>query len=147
MEKIRVSKKFSFELAHALHNYDGDCKNIHGHSYKLIITLIGPILNENENPKNGMVVDFKFIKNIVQDQIIKKYDHALILSHKSSVELIDMMKKINEKTIISDFQPSCENILIAIKNQLLEFLPRNLSLFSVRLYETSDSYAEWNASD
>ena len=72
MEKIRVSKKFSFELAHALHNYDGDCKNIHGHSYKLIITLIGPILNENENPKNGMVVDFKIIKNIVQEQIIKK---------------------------------------------------------------------------
>ena len=58
-----------------------------------------------------------------------------------------MIKKINQKTIISDFQPSCENILIAIKNQLIEFLPKNLSLFSVRLYETSDSYAEWNASD
>ena len=70
MAKIRVTKFYDFEMAHALWNYDGLCKNIHGHSYKLFVTVIGePINNENDN-KNGMVIDFSDLKKIVKEKLL-----------------------------------------------------------------------------
>ena len=63
---IRVTKEFSFEMAHALWNYDGPCRNVHGHSYRLFVTLYGKPLEEQDNPKNGMVIDFSDLKRIVK---------------------------------------------------------------------------------
>ena len=70
MEKIRITKEFKFEMAHALHGYDGLCKNIHGHSYKLWVTIRGEIRNEKGHQKDGMVMDFDVIKQIVKPEII-----------------------------------------------------------------------------
>ena len=55
---IRITKIFTFETAHVLYNYDGKCKNMHGHSYKLFVTVKGIPINDLDHPKNGMVVDF-----------------------------------------------------------------------------------------
>ena len=77
---IRVTKEFNFEMAHALFNYDGPCKNIHGHSYKLAITVKGKPISDTSNIKQGMVIDFSVIKEIVNKVIIEKYDHALVLN-------------------------------------------------------------------
>ena len=74
---IRITKEFKFEMAHALHGYDGLCKNIHGHSYKLFVTVKGKIKNEKGNTKDGMVLDFTSLKDIVKKHIILKYDHSL----------------------------------------------------------------------
>ena len=64
MRNVRVTKEFTFEMAHALWNYDGACKNIHGHSYHLFISIIGEPLQDEDNPKFGMVIDFKDLKLI-----------------------------------------------------------------------------------
>ena len=60
------------EMAHALHGYDGLCKNIHGHSYRLWVTIIGEVLQEKDNVKNGMVLDFSLLKKIVKPDIVDK---------------------------------------------------------------------------
>ena len=86
MMKIRVTKEFDFEMAHALKNYDGLCSNVHGHSYQLSVCIIGEVLNDEENPKNGMVADFSDIKKMVKTHIINKLDHSLMLPGKEPTQ-------------------------------------------------------------
>jgi 6-pyruvoyltetrahydropterin/6-carboxytetrahydropterin synthase len=62
MSKIRITKQFSFETGHALYGYDGKCKNVHGHSYKLSVTVIGSPISDSNNVKYGMVIDFGDLK-------------------------------------------------------------------------------------
>ena len=147
MTKIRITKEFRFESAHALLGYDGPCKNIHGHSYKLAVTVLGEPLNDSYSPKHGMVMDFGVLKQIVNDNIVKPFDHALILNAKT--ENIDLLltKSMFEKLILSDYQPSCENFLIDFVERIKNKLPQNIKLFSIRLDETSNSFAEWYAAD
>ena len=144
MNTIRLTRKFEFETAHLLTNYDGKCKNIHGHSYKLFVTIIGKPETNPESPKLGMVIDFTEIKDIVNKNIIDKLDHNIILSRKSTLleQLVD-----NSNVYISDFQPTAENILVHIAEILKEKLPPSIKLFSLRLYETENSCAEWYLSD
>jgi len=59
---IRISKEFKFETGHALFGYDGLCKNVHGHSYKLTVTLMGTPISDSKNVKFGMVMDFSDLK-------------------------------------------------------------------------------------
>lgn len=84
---IRITKKFDFEAGHALFGYDGKCKNLHGHSYKLYVTVIGEPINNPHNVKNGMVIDFGDLKRIVQEQIIDAFDHAMVFNELSSQSL------------------------------------------------------------
>ena len=81
--KIRITKKFTFETAHAIHGYDGLCKNIHGHSYKLNVTVIGTPINNPEDVKYGMIIDFSDLKKIVREEIVIPFDHATVLNYKS----------------------------------------------------------------
>jgi 6-pyruvoyltetrahydropterin/6-carboxytetrahydropterin synthase len=147
MNNIRVSKKFTFDLAHALLNYDGLCKNIHGHTYTLTITLIGKPYHLQNDSKDGMVVDFSEIKKIVQSQIISKFDHALVLNENSNPNLIASLKECAYKIVFTKFQPSCENLLIDIKDELMPLFTNNATLYAIRLDETPTSYAEWFIND
>ena len=79
MSKIRITREFSFEGAHALGGYDGKCCHIHGHSYRLAVTVTGEPVVEENSPKKGMVMDFTDLKKIVGDNIIDKFDHALVM--------------------------------------------------------------------
>ncbi|MEO6902427.1 MAG: 6-carboxytetrahydropterin synthase [Bacteroidia bacterium] len=142
---IRVTKEFTFEIAHALYGYDGPCKNIHGHSYQLSVTLKGKPVNDNLSPKNGMVVDFSIIKNIVTAEIIEPCDHALILNNKTSKTLTSSLE--NQKLIQVDFQPTCENLIIYFVSKLQNSLPAETILHHLLLKETSTSYAEWYFED
>ncbi len=147
MSKIRITKEFKFESAHALLGYDGPCKNIHGHSYKMAVTLIGEPICDATSPKNGMVMDFGELKQIVNESIVKPFDHALILNDKSKDVHSDEIKSLSGKLILAAYQPSCENLLIDFAEKIKNKLPLNVSLFSIRLDETSNSYAEWYAED
>lgn len=143
--KIRLTKEFEFEMSHALHNYDGLCKNIHGHSYKLFITVRGcPILDEN-SAKNGMVMDFGDLKEIVFQEIIQPFDHALVLYNKS--KLLEKINSKDTKLIVLDYQPTCENFLIDFVNRINLRLDKNIELVKIKLHETSNSFAEWYLED
>src|SRR5690606_42000445 len=80
MNIVRVTKSFNFETAHALYGYDGKCKNIHGHSYNLFVTVKGTPIQEADNPKFGMVIDFADIKKIVKNEDVDKFDYAILLN-------------------------------------------------------------------
>ena len=147
MTKIRVTKEFHFEMAHALKNYDGLCKNIHGHSYKLFVTVMGTPISDITNPKVGMLIDFGDLKRLVNNEITNVFDHAFVLSSKSDFDLSETSHEMFGNTIFVDYQPTCENMVIDFAQRISTILPDNLSLHSLRLYETVTSYAEWFASD
>ena len=143
MSIIKITKQFSFEMAHALRNYDGLCRNIHGHSYKMDITLAGQPLHDESSPKNGMVMDFGDLKRLVNEEIISLLDHALVLNAKTDAQLVDVLKQNYEKIVIVDFQPTTENLLNFIAGKIQTRLSNDVKLTCVRLRETDTSYAEW----
>jgi len=148
MAKIRVTKAFDWEMAHALDHHDGKCHNIHGHTYSLEVTFIGEITDEPGAAKDGMVVDFADIKRIVKSKIVDVYDHALVLRDDSRfLSVLDT--KLNPRLMLKPYQPTCENLLLdmveTVKNSLNA--SDGVSLHSAMLRETKTSYAEWFASD
>jgi 6-pyruvoyltetrahydropterin/6-carboxytetrahydropterin synthase len=147
MTTIRISKEFTFDMAHALLNYDGLCKNIHGHSYTLVVTVIGSPVKDDNSPKNGMLIDFKDLKHIIKQQIIDKFDHALVLNSASDEDLVEMLNRHYDKIVLLDYQPTTENMIADMAGRIKALLPENLALYSLRLRETPSSYAEWYAGD
>lgn len=148
MAQIRITKKFSFETAHALYGYDGKCKNLHGHSYKLYVTVIGTPIHDSNNPKFGMVIDFGDLKKIVKEEIEDVFDHATLFNKNSphldlAQELIDR----GHHVLLLDYQPSTEMMVLDFVEKIKSKLPETIKLHSLKLQETETSYAEWFASD
>jgi 6-pyruvoyltetrahydropterin/6-carboxytetrahydropterin synthase len=144
---IRVTKEFSFEMAHALWNYDGPCRNVHGHSYRLFVTLFGKPLDEQDNPKNGMVIDFSDLKKIVKQEIVDVFDHSVVVSRQFDMGKKDMFSALFGNTVLVDYQPTCENLVTDFAGRISRLLPDGITLHSLKLYETATSYAEWYAAD
>ncbi len=142
-----MTKEFTFETAHALWNYDGPCRNVHGHSYKLFVTLSGEPLNDPENPKNGMLIDFGDLKELVNNKVVKVFDHAVVISNMVEKKKLDALIHIFGNVLVVDYQPTCENLVTDIAERICKNLPVNTRLHSLRLYETATSYAEWFADD
>lgn len=150
MEKpmnIRVTKVFTFDMAHALFGYDGPCKNIHGHTYKLSVTLIGSPIQDTTNPKEGMVIDFTDFKKIVKDEVIDVFDHILVLKADTPHAKIKGLTDNFERVMFTAYQPSCENLLMDMLTRIQVKLPMSIELKNVRLEETPTSYAEWFKED
>lgn len=147
MAKIRVTKQFGFEMSHALTNYDGLCKNIHGHSYKLQITILGEPMMSPGDPKDGMVIDFSVLKKLVKKQIVDPLDHSLMVNNIAAHEKLTGLGEMYERQHLVNFQPTTENLVLYIAEKIKKLLPEHLELFGVRLYETSSSFAEWFAID
>ena len=148
MSKIRITKKFRFEAAHALYGYDGKCKNIHGHNYNLFVTVIGVPVSDSSNVKNGMVMDFGDLKKIVNSEIIEKFDHSVIFNKKSPhKELADNLVNDGNKVVMADYQPTIEQMVIDFANKISSKLPNDVKLHSLKLEETETSYSEWFTTD
>ena len=148
MAKIRITKKFRFEAAHALHGYDGKCKNIHGHNYKLFVTVIGKPIGDNSNVKFGMVMDFDDLKKIVKSQIVEEFDHSVIFNKNSPhKDLAQELTGHGHKVILANYQPTIEEMIIDFADRISSHLPENIKLHSLKLEETETSYSEWFATD
>jgi len=148
MTKIRITKKFRFEAAHALYGYDGKCKNIHGHNYKLFVTVVGSPTSDSSNVKFGMVMDFDDLKKIVKAEIIKEFDHSVIFNKNSPhKKLADDLIKNGHKVVLADYQPTIEEMIIDFANKISSKLPSEIKLHSLKLEETETSYSEWFAAD
>ena len=141
MKTIRITKQFKMEMAHALHGYDGLCKNIHGHSYKLWVTLRGDIKDEPGHKKDGMVLDFSMLKKLVKPTIIDKYDHSLVLNANSPHADIDL--SAFEKVFHLPYQPTSENLVNDFAEKIIAMLPEHIILYKIVLSETENSFAEW----
>ena len=148
MAKIRITKQFDFETGHALYGYDGKCKNVHGHSYKLAVTVMGTPIDDISNTKCGMVIDFGDLKRIVTTEIVDKFDHATVFNKNTPhIELAAELKKRGHDVILVDYQPTSEMMLIDFSKKIQAQLPEEIHLFSIKLQETGSSHAEWFASD
>ena len=148
MSKIRITKQFSFETGHALYGYDGKCKNVHGHSYKLSVTVIGSPITDANHVKFGMVIDFTDLKKIVKAEIVDVFDHATVFNKNTPhVELANELKERGHHVILVDYQPTSENMVIDFANKIKKHLPDTISLHSLKLQETETSFAEWYQSD
>jgi 6-pyruvoyltetrahydropterin/6-carboxytetrahydropterin synthase len=141
---ITITKEFSFEAAHALEGYDGPCRNIHGHSYKLSVTVTGKPITDPASPKKGMVMDFSDLKKIVKTQIVDPLDHALILPSDTGIRFSSEAAGQFAKIHMVDYQPTSENLLIDFAKKIRALLPGGVRLTSLRLRETANSYAEWH---
>jgi len=131
-------------MAHALYGYDGPCKNIHGHSYQLEVTVSGEPRNDPSHPKHGMVMDFSDLKKIVNETIVGPLDHALLLNGNSPHKNIPQLDQNFEKVLFVDYQPTCENMLLDFKNRIIKRLPHSVKLVNLKLKETPNSFAEWS---
>ena len=148
MSVIRLTKEFTFEAAHMLEGYDGLCREIHGHSYRLFVTIKGEPMSDPNSPKLGMVMDFGMLKRIVNEQIVDRLDHSFMMRNTLAAEQVanDLGYRFS-KIVLTDYQPTCENMLSDFAERLLGALPEDVELCKLRLHETARSFAEWYASD
>jgi len=147
MNQIRITKEFRFEAAHALTGHDGLCKNIHGHSYLLSVTVAGIPVTDPASAKLGMVMDFGDLKKLVREHIVNPIDHALLLHEQSPLAFLRQAEGPCENIILLPYQPTSENLLLDFAKKIGSLLPDGIRLHSMRLRETETSYAEWFADD
>jgi 6-pyruvoyltetrahydropterin/6-carboxytetrahydropterin synthase len=140
---LSVTKIFRFETAHAILGYAGSCKNIHGHSYVLHVTVRLNDASDDFLPAPGFVIDFKELKAILNEQVVSRFDHKIILSADYLAEHPALTSLENLETW--PVEPTAENMLLWIRKQLEETLLNGVQLAALRLYETSDSFAEWHS--
>lgn len=148
MSTIRITKRFSFETGHALYGYDGKCRNVHGHSYKLYVTVIGRPISDTTHVKLGMVIDFSDLKVIVKNKIVDVFDHATVFNKNTPhVELAKELSDRGHNVLLVDYQPTSEMMIIDFANVIKQELPSHVKLHSLKLQETDSSYAQWFASE
>ncbi len=148
MSNIRITKQFSFETGHALYGYDGKCKNVHGHSYKLSVTVIGTPIMDDTNVKFGMVIDFGDLKKIVKEEIVDVFDHATVFNKNTPhVELAKELEDRGHNVLLVNYQPTSEMMVIDFSEKIKKRLPSHIELHSLKLQETDSSFAEWFSYD
>ncbi len=148
MARIRITKEFTFETGHALFGYDGKCRNVHGHSYHLSVTVIGTPIDQAGNKKLGMVLDFGDLKKIVKEEVVDPFDHATVFNRNTPhIELAQTLEREGHKVILADYQPTSENMVVDFAARIRRRLPDDIQLHALRLRETGTAYAEWFASD
>ena len=148
MAKIRLTKEFSFESAHALEGYAGACREIHGHSYRMFVTICGRPSQDTAASDYGMVMDFGELKRIVTEEVVARMDHSFVLRRsEANQRLAESLTGRFGRLVMVDYQPTCENMLADFAERIARRLPAGVELHSLRLHETATSYAEWFAED
>lgn len=132
---MKIAKEFKWEMGHRLPEHFDKCRNIHGHSYKMLIELEGDLMD------NGMVMDYYDLKKIIKP-LIENLDHAFLV-YKEDKEIIEFLDKMKSKKVVVDFQSTVENICKFFLKEIgkIDF-PANIQQVKVRIYETQDDYAE-----
>ena len=133
---ITATKTFTFDAGHRLMKHKGKCYNLHGHTYKLEVS----IWNEQVVDHNGMVLDFGDLKKIVND-VIDKWDHAMVLNEEDLQNIIHC-KKFGYKYETLEVEPTAENMAIYLYDAILKQLPKNIYVEKIKLWETPTSCAE-----
>ncbi len=135
---MKIAKEFRWEMGHRLPEHFGLCKNIHGHSYKMIVEF------EGELDKNQMVIDYYDVEKII-NPVIEKLDHSFMVNIDDKI-VIEFLEKMNSKKVVVGFNSTAENICNYLLSEIKKCpLPLNISSVKVRVYETQFDYAEETA--
>ncbi|MBT6068431.1 6-carboxytetrahydropterin synthase QueD [Candidatus Peregrinibacteria bacterium] len=147
---MKVSKEFDFEAAHFLPHYHGKCERLHGHSYKLIVTVEGDI-----EPESGMVIDFVILKKIVKERIIEKLDHYLLndLMENPTAEntivwmweqLSPLSEILKQENTSDDLPEEAEKIMADKEKPHKKNVPTDVKLAELKLWETAKSWVTYD---
>lgn len=132
---MKIAKEFRWEMGHRLPDHFGLCKNIHGHSYKMIVEFEGELNNDQ------MVIDYYDVERII-NPIIEKLDHAFMVNKQDEM-VIDFLEKIKSKKVVVDFHATAENICNYFLDRIKKSsLPSNIHAIKVKVFETQFDYAE-----
>ena len=132
---MKIAKEFHWEMGHRLPEHFGKCKNIHGHSYRMIVELEGSLNG------NGMIMDYYDLKKLVAP-VIEELDHAFMV-YREDKEIISFLESVKSKKVIVGFQSTVENICGYFLTEIKKInFPSNIRSVKVRIYETHDDYAE-----
>lgn len=133
---LSITKIFTFEAAHRISNHPGACSNLHGHSYKLHVTVSAP-----EPGADDMLMDFKTLKSLVQHHIIEKLDHSLML--KKNPFNLEAFSEVREKVFWMDHEPTAERLILWVVEVIQPLLPLSVRLSKLMIYETETCYVKW----
>ena len=141
--KRTITKEFSWDCAHRLWNPNkselenakifGLCNNIHGHTYKMFVTV------SSQKLEDGMIMNFKDLKRIVKDNVVDEQDHCLNLTHGDP--LITILKNQENKTSLWPDETTCENQIEYFWNLIEQNIPLGIIIEEIKLYETPTSFA------
>ena len=149
--KIRSTKTFTFAMAHLLSGHKGLCKNLHGHNYKMEVTAVAQSNNavKEVGPAEGMVVDFKDLKQFVNKAIVNPLDHATMIWEDSKDpfehELWALLRKYDKKVVVVAYRPTAENMaadFMSRLNTILNAIEADYRIEKIKLWETDSSYSE-----
>ncbi len=132
-----VTKSVRFDAAHILTNHCGLCKNLHGHTYRVDVSVSADVPGEGD-----MVIDFKDLKRIATEVICDRFDHAFIYNSRSEGEreIAAVVEKHSMRTIALPFRSTAENLAGYFSGELKGRIP---GLHCVKVWETADSSAEY----
>ncbi len=132
---MKIAKEFRWEMGHRLPEHFGLCKNIHGHSYKMIVEFEGSL------DKNQMVIDYYEVEEMI-NPIIQNLDHSFMVNVDDK-SVLEFLEKINSKKVVVEFLATAENLCSYLLSEIKKTdLPSNISSVKVRVYETLFDYAE-----
>lgn len=134
---ITVTKTVKFDAAHVLTNHQGLCKNLHGHTYRVDVSV-----SQAADDDRDMVIDFKDLKGIANEVVCDRFDHAFIYNTESvgEREIAAVVEKNGMRTVAIPFRSTAENLAKLFFGDLKARIP---GLVAVKVWETADSCAEY----
>jgi 6-pyruvoyltetrahydropterin/6-carboxytetrahydropterin synthase len=132
---MRIAKDFRWEMGHRLPFHEGQCVNLHGHSYKMMVEFEGDLDDK------GMVLDYYVVKEVIQP-LVDELDHTFMVKDDDRL-LIDLLKQMNSKHVVVNFHSTAENMVYYFLDKIKSAnLPKNLRGIKVKIFETETTYAE-----
>ena len=134
---ITVTMTVKFDAAHVLTNHQGLCKNLHGHTYRVDVSV-----SQAADDDRDMVIDFKDLKGIANEVVCDRFDHAFIYNTESvgEREIAAVVEKNGMRTVAIPFRSTAENLAKLFFSDLKARIP---GLVAVKVWETADSCAEY----
>lgn len=147
---LTITRKIEFDAGHRIPNHKSVCRNMHGHRYVMHITLLGKVQEKKGSSSEGMIMDFSDVKRLAETHLISHWDHAFLV-YKNDVPVREFLDTLpGHKTVVLDRIPTAENLaqiaFDTLKKVYEDYYDAALTLQSIRLYETPNSWAEVCAS-
>lgn len=146
---LTITRKLEFDAGHRIPDHNSQCRNLHGHRYTLLITLVGTVIDQEGRSDNGMVMDFSDVKTLAKTHLVDLWDHAFLVYRNDTVvrQMLDLLP--GHKTVVLERIPTVENLARAafdiLKDVYQDRYGTGLSLHKITLYETPNCWAEVDA--
>jgi len=148
-KQVSITRRLEFDSGHRIPNHCGQCRNIHGHRYRLDLTLSGEVLHREGASDEGMILDFSDIKTLATEHLVSKWDHAFLI-YRGDTALLNFLQSMEgHKTVVLDAIPTVENLAQIAFDMLApvfkDCFGHQLQLTRLVLFETPNCWAEVSA--